>query len=87
MVRVDTAVDVLRRLGHRSADAAGLSVAVDGERSTVATQPGLSQDVGEQGERARLTLDLTDKQVHQARLHQQAGLAGGALHNGAQLVG
>ena len=82
---VHRVVQALRRLRDGVPDPAGGPVAVDGQRRALAPFPGLTQHVREQRQRGRLTLDLADQQVDQARLEPQPGATGGALDRAAQV--
>ena len=81
----DLVVDLLGRLGDRAADAAGALVARHGEGATLAALPRLVQRVRQQRQGAGLALDLPNQQVDQARLQQQADLAGRTLDGGSQV--
>ena len=63
-----------------------MSVAVDRERAALAPLPRLVQRVRQQGEGAGLACDLPYQQIDQARLQQQADLAGGTLDRGSQFA-
>ena len=58
LVGLDLPVELLGRLGHGAADAAGGAVAVDGEGVALAPLPGLEQGVGEQRQGAGVVADL-----------------------------
>ena len=66
--RVDDRSAVRR---DRRGDAAGLAVALDGERAPVATLPGRAERVRQQRQRAGLARDVTQDQVDQPGLEPQ----------------
>ena len=78
-------IDILGRLRHRPADAAGVPVTGDGECPAIALLPRLAQGVGEQGKGPGFSRDLADQQLDEARLQQQPGLVSRPLDGGAQV--
>ena len=68
-------------------DAAGLAIGGERERVVLPLLPELEQRRGQQGQRARLALDVVDERVGQLRLHPQPDAAGGQLDGAPQLRG
>ena len=79
-------VDAFSGLGDGPLDPAGGGIALDGERSALATAPGLLQRVRQQRKRAGSVPHLGDQDVHESGLDDQPRLQRGALDAGAQPV-
>jgi hypothetical protein len=84
LVGVDSAVQLLGGLCHRTMDSTGGAVAVDGQGVALASPPRLEQGVRQKRQGTRIVTHLPDEQVHQARFEDQPGLLGRAGDGFAQ---